>query len=311
MKVSVAIITFNHERFISQAIDSVLSQKVNFEYELIIGEDCSTDGTRAIAMDFYRRYPDRIKLLPRERNIGGFLNIESTLAACHGEYLAILEGDDYWTATDKLQKQVDFLDAHPQYALCCHRTRFLRETGGGVPASDVRVFPSLPSGSYTIEDLLKENFIMTCSALLRRALSESLPSSFSKTKIGDWPRFIMAARHGRIQVMDDVMAVYRVHSQGTFSSMSLLARLKECTEMLMILDECLNYEYTNAIQRTLAAYYLDMASIMRENGKRFGTARYVFSCIRNGGWKPGRRRCVAGLATYALIGSWYRVLLGD
>src|ERR1700745_2179124 len=113
MKLSVMMITYNHEQFIAQAIESVLMQKVNFDFEIVIGEDCSTDGTRAIVLDFQHRYPGRIALILRPRNIGPMWTKESTLAACRGQYLSILEGDDYWTSTDKIQKQVDFLDSHP------------------------------------------------------------------------------------------------------------------------------------------------------------------------------------------------------
>jgi glycosyltransferase involved in cell wall biosynthesis len=117
MKLSVAMITYNHERFITQALESVLAQRVNFDYEIVVGEDCSTDDTRAIVMYFHRRYPGRIVPLLREKNIGGARNIELTLAACRGQYVAMLEGDDYWTCEDKLQRQVDFLDANPDYAI--------------------------------------------------------------------------------------------------------------------------------------------------------------------------------------------------
>src|ERR1700676_449892 len=117
MKLSVMMITYNHERYIAQAIESILAQKVNFDYELVIGEDCSTDGTRAVILDFHRRYPSRIVPLLRERNLGGPRNFLGTLAACRGKYLALLEGDDYWICTDKLQRQVDFLEANPAWAI--------------------------------------------------------------------------------------------------------------------------------------------------------------------------------------------------
>src|SRR5438132_1821213 len=102
MKLSVMMITYNHERFIAQALDSILAQRVNFDYEIVIGEDCSTDGTRDILMDFHRRYPDRIVLLLRDHNLGVMRNFEATLGACRGRYLALLEVDDYWTSENKL-----------------------------------------------------------------------------------------------------------------------------------------------------------------------------------------------------------------
>src|SRR5580700_3234664 len=109
MKLSVAMITYNQERYIGQAIESVLAQRVNFDYEIVIGEDCSTDGTREIVRDFGRRYPNRIVPLVRDQNLGGPKNLISTLASCRGQYVALLEGDDHWTSADKLQKQVDYL----------------------------------------------------------------------------------------------------------------------------------------------------------------------------------------------------------
>src|ERR1700683_2854968 len=119
MKVSVLIVTYNQECYIGQAIESVLAQKVNFDYEIIIGDDCSTDGTRSLITEFQRLRPDRIKAILRDRNIGANRNVAGVAAASRGQYAAFLEGDDYWTATDKLQKQVDFLDAHPDRSICC------------------------------------------------------------------------------------------------------------------------------------------------------------------------------------------------
>src|SRR5579872_2594917 len=113
MKLSVMLITYNHELFIAQTLEGILEQRVNFDYEIVVGEDCSTDRTRDILMDFHNRYPRRILIQARHRNLGMMRNLEQTLSKCRGEYVALIEGDDYWTCRDKLQKQVDFLDAHP------------------------------------------------------------------------------------------------------------------------------------------------------------------------------------------------------
>ena len=131
MKLSVAMITYNHERFIRQAIESVLDQKVNFDFEIVIGEDCSTDSTRTIVAELQQQYPDRIVALMRPHNLGAMRNLQETLAACKGQYVALLEGDDYWTSQHKLQKQVDFLDARPDCAISCHRAQFIDEMNSG------------------------------------------------------------------------------------------------------------------------------------------------------------------------------------
>jgi glycosyltransferase involved in cell wall biosynthesis len=304
MKLSVMMITYNHERFIAQALESVLAQRVNFDYEIVIGEDCSTDRTREILVDFCRRYPKRIVPLLRDTNVGAMRNLEATLAACRGQYLALLEGDDYWTSQEKLERQVNFLDTHPGSSMCCHRVQFLDETG----FAEADVFPSLPAGPYTIEDLLKGNFVMTCSAVLRRDFVPAPPPWFRKMKLGDWPMFALAARHGTIDLMDEIMAVYRVHSGGMWSSLPSITRLLESTRMLEALDRHLEFQYTDTIREVIARPYLDLALTARLNGNRVKAATHLVRCIRNGGWQlQGSRRALAGLAAYTLIGSWYKV----
>jgi glycosyltransferase involved in cell wall biosynthesis len=310
MKLSVMMITYNHERFIANAIESVLAQRVNFDYEIVIGEDCSTDRTRAIIMDFHRRYPGRIVPLMRDQNIGPARNSEATLLACRGQYLALLEGDDYWTCREKLERQVNFLDTHPGSSMCCHRVQFLDETG----FAEAAVFPSLPAGSYTIDDLLKNNFVATCSAVLRRNLVPALPPWFREMKLGDWPMFALAARYGTIELMDEVMSVHRIHQGGVWSSLSSMSRSHETARMLKALDKYLDFQYTNTIRRTIsrqcqhgiAHSYLGMASIARQAGNRIETAKHLAGYLRSGGLKvPSSRRAFASFAAYTLFGSWY------
>src|SRR3712207_1086613 len=102
MKVSVLMLAYNHEKFIAQALDSALMQQVNFDYEIVIGEDCSTDNTRDILIRYQKEYPHRIRLLLPEKNLGMHDNLIQTFKACRGDYIAFLEGDDYWTSPNKL-----------------------------------------------------------------------------------------------------------------------------------------------------------------------------------------------------------------
>jgi glycosyltransferase involved in cell wall biosynthesis len=308
MKLSVTIITYNHERYISQAIDSILAQRVNFDYEIVIGEDCSTDRTRAVIMDFQRRYPDRIVTLLRDRNIGVMRNFAGTIEACRGQYVAFLEGDDYWTATDKLQKQVDFLDAHLDFAICCHRVQSLYEAGSENFDVKFKVFPPRPAGLYTIEDLLRGNFVMTCSTVLRRELISPFPKWFFEMKLGDWGLCAMVARHGKIELMDETMATYRVHPGCTWSSLPETTRLRESARMLRALDKELRYQYTDAILEAVAAPYLQLAIAARLKGRRAETGHHLLNCVRNGGLRlPGTARTFIGLATYMIIGPGYKM----
>jgi len=308
MKLSVAMITYNHERFIGQAIESILAQNVNFEYEIVIGEDRSTDGTRAVVKEFYRRHPDRIKLLLRDRNVGAMRNFIETINACEGEYVAFLEGDDYWTATDRLQKQVDYLDTHPDRAICCGRARAVYESGTEKFEGRWDLVPPCPAGTYTVEDTLKSSFVLLCTTVLRREFVPLFPQWLLEMKLGDWPLCAMVARHGKVELMDEIMAAYRVHIGGTWSSLPHVTRLNEAARMLRALDKEFGYQYADVIREAMATPYLDLARTSRSKGRRVDTAKHVVHYIRNGGWRcPGSARAVAGLITYGVIGCWYKV----
>jgi glycosyltransferase involved in cell wall biosynthesis len=308
MKVSVLIVTYNQECYIGQAIESVLAQKVNFDYEIIIGDDCSTDGTRSLITEFQRLRPDRIKAILRDRNIGANRNFAGVAAASRGQYAAFLEGDDYWTATDKLQKQVDFLDAHPDRSICCSRVRYFYEPGAETDNVTVDVWPACPAGSYTIEDVLKANFVATCSAVCRRHLMDSLPEWLLAMKLGDWPFWAMAARHGKIELMDEIMATYRVHLASMWSSQPYAIRLRDTARMFRALDKELGHQYSRVIRENIAPRYLQLAVMSRSQGRRLETAKYVVSYVRNGGWLlPDGARAILGMIAFEVFGSWYKV----
>ena len=127
---SVVTITYNHALFIEKCIQGVLAQEVDFPMEYIIADDCSTDGTRAICEEYARNYPDIIRLVSSSANVGAVENEQRAFLAAKGKYIATCEGDDYWTDPLKLQKQVDFLESHPEYSVCFHRFKKYHEIDG-------------------------------------------------------------------------------------------------------------------------------------------------------------------------------------
>jgi len=267
MKVSVLVLAYNQESYVTQAIDSILMQEVAFDYEIVIGEDASTDRTRQVVLGFQKRYPDRIRVLLREAvdaerdravGLGGKTNFVHSLRACRGHYIALLDGDDYWTDTHKLQKQVDFLDTHPDFAICCHNVTMFYEDGSKEP---VNLIPPDYREVSTIEDLFFVNFIPTCSAVFRRGLFRELPAWFFTLKLGDWPLHILNARHGKIKYIDEVMGAYRVHQAGVWSSQSPVDRLLELVKMVDYLDDYLNHKYRKQIRSAKANWYHEIAEI--------------------------------------------------
>jgi glycosyltransferase involved in cell wall biosynthesis len=216
VKVSVIILTYNHEPFIAQALDGALMQQTDFEYEILIGEDCSGDNTRTIIVDYEKRYPDRFRLFLNERNLGAYKNCTQILEACRGEYIAVLEGDDYWTSPHKLQMQVGLLDKHPELVMCFHNVKIVYEDESNVPHTYCS--PNQKAVS-NIEDLLGHNFIPTCSKMFRNGVVKNLPEWVSLLPMGDWPSNIFLAQHGQVGYISEVMGTYRIHAGGMWYGM--------------------------------------------------------------------------------------------
>ncbi len=184
-KVSVLVITYKHEKYIGQALDSIVSQKANFEFEVVIGEDFSPDGTRAVCEQYAAKYPGLIRLLPSEHNHGAINNLLRTLRECKGEYVAICEGDDYWIDDHKLQKQVDFMDAHPDFTTCFTGVQIHDEMGWKQP--DEYFFPKCEKDVYEMEDFITSemNIIPTPTILFRNILPNPMPDFFLQALVGD------------------------------------------------------------------------------------------------------------------------------
>jgi glycosyltransferase involved in cell wall biosynthesis len=300
IKLSIAVITYNHGSFIRQALESVLAQQVNFPYEIVIAEDCSTDNTRAIVMEFCQQHSENIIPIFQERNVGMMRNLSSALATCRGEYVALLEGDDYWICAKKLQRQVDFLDRDPEYAICCHRVRMVDETGAGRN----EIWPSRKAGSYSIRELILENFLPNCSAVMyRSACLSAFPDWFFDFEFCDWPLHILVSRSGKIRLFDDVMGVYRLHARSLYSSRQGASRKDIMIPMFKALDRHLNFQYTDLISEAIATFYFDMAIMERLNGNRLATLAFLTASVRNGKLRmAGRWRSIRALLVYSLFG---------
>jgi glycosyltransferase involved in cell wall biosynthesis len=271
-KVSVAMITYNHENFIAQAIRSVLMQDIDFPIELVVGEDCSTDGTRNIVKELAEKHPNKIKTLLRDKNLGGCENFRQVTAACSGEYIAILEGDDYWTSPNKLQRQVDFLESHPEYAICFHNVIRVCEDRSKEPQNYCPVNQKIIS---TLKDLIVENFIPTCSVMFRRGLYSEFPDWCYNLAMGDWPLHIFNAQHGKIRYLNEVMGVYRVHSGGVWSSMKDIQRCKETIMMLDYLNAYPHFQYERQIKITKSVWYYKLAATYANSGDVVNARTYL------------------------------------
>jgi glycosyltransferase involved in cell wall biosynthesis len=226
---TVCLITYNHAVYIDKALKSIIEQSTNFYFNIIIADDCSTDGTADIIKKYVTQYPEKITAIVQNPNVGAGKNYDQLLTAAKGKYIAYLEGDDYWTDNTKLQQQVDILEANRNYVSCFTNVKeiFSEDENDSRNHLQNGCFPKSIIG---FDELIYKNYIQTCSLVFRNGLATPLPGWLVKLKVGDWPLHILLSAHGQSVYIHKVMAVHRNHSSGLWSSKSKLARIEATLE---------------------------------------------------------------------------------
>ena len=209
--VSVAMITYNHENYISQAIQGVLNQQTAFPYELVVGEDCSLDNTRQIVLDFQQRFPHRMRAITSPRNVGGHQNVLRVQQACRGKYIAVCEGDDYWHNPQKLQIQVNFLEANPDYGMVHGDVRIHYVVTGAIENGTSGRSEHWRDDNAYLEILSGSRIIWTPTACLRaklyRAVLEQNPECRDERFLmGDLPTWLEISRLAKVKGIPEQLA---------------------------------------------------------------------------------------------------------
>jgi glycosyltransferase involved in cell wall biosynthesis len=272
---SVCVITYNHANYIKEALDSILSQKVSFDWELIVADDFSTDGTRDILKEYKKKYSN-IKLILQKKNVGPEKNWLDLMSYPKTKYVLYTEGDDYMTDLNKLQRQVDFLEAHKDFSLCFHPVRVVYEDGSkpdeGFPPAEFRFNKTV----LGIEDLIIHNFMQTNSVMYRwRFVDENIKDVFPRNVApGDWVLHILHAQKGKIGFTNNSMSVYRRHkgslwwdSEGNRSRLwqkYAIPHMRAYDELLKRSDD--NPESKKALQKSMNSLFeevLNMTEVER------------------------------------------------
>lgn len=209
--VSVLMITYNHECFIRQAIESVFMQQVDFPIELVIGEDCSTDTTFCEIARICQSAPFSVRVLTRKVNVGMHANFIETLSRCRGSFVALLEGDDYWCDSSKLQRQAQVLKHRPDVALCFHSVQMVHALRGADHAISTQTAPQLPDGDVPLLPVISFSFYLpTASAMIRKSVMVDIPQWHKSLPFLDGLLWIVAAARGKLFFVNHCMAAYRV-----------------------------------------------------------------------------------------------------
>jgi len=276
--VSVCTITYNHEDYIDHALKGAIAQKTDFDYEIVVGEDCSVDRTRTIVDKYAIKYPAFIKVITSEKNLGAIPNFIRTLNACQGKYIALCEGDDYWTDPLKLQKQVDFLEANHDFAICFHNARkLIQETG-----DDSRLFfNNPPKDVFTIMDIIEKNFIPTLTCVYRNKLFKEFPDWYYDAFPGDWPLHILNAQFGKIKYIDEIMGVYRIHEGGAVSmGKNLIYNYERYIKTFEAIEKGDEIKQKNIIACVISNFYLELSKLY-VNEKNYTKAKNtILKCLR-------------------------------
>lgn len=277
---SVCMITYNHESHIREALDGVVMQKTTFKVELIIGEDCSTDNTRKICEEYAEEYPELIRLLPSVSNLGMQKNGIRTLQACTGKYVALLDGDDYWTDPLKLQKQVDFLENNKAYGICAHKALVKND----VLNRDYYIPEINADLDYDFKDYILRNNTATCSLIFRKNMLSELPTWFSESPFGDLSLVlhVMNKTNKTIHVLKDVMGVYRVHTGGIHGKYyQNKNELIKSYKQHILFNKQAEKEYANdkILKKTFYKKYIDtykiIATLYKQNNNKLSSFKYA------------------------------------
>lgn len=255
--VSVDCLAYNHENFIAEAIESFLMQKTSFNFEILIHDDASTDKTVSIIKEYEEKYPDLIRPLYQKQNLfsQGATMLQINQRRAKGKYIAICEGDDFWTDPYKLQKQVDYLEANPECDLCVHAAHQYSEALNKVVG---KVRPSKKNRMFTTEEAILGGgeLFSTNSMMYRREKADDVPLFYFDAGYGDYPLAIHLANNGQVYYMDEEMAIYRIDVKGAWSEKTLtnssnaIKQNEATADLLNKINRHTNFQYNQTIETT-------------------------------------------------------------
>lgn len=276
--VSVCITTYQHQAFIEQCLQSVQNQKTDFPFEIIVGEDESSDGTRELCKRYAEQYTNNVRLFLRSRddvryingNPTGRFNFLETLKAARGKYIAYCDGDDYWIDNHKLQKQFEYMEGNPELSLCFHNAYEVSEEG-----NRNAVFPNIKEPSIIAPEKIIEKgggYCATNSVFFRNTILADMPKWFIDAYVGDYSLYLLAIHHGEIGGLSNIMSCYRSGHKNSWSDLSSNAKnlhkyLESLKSMLADFNQYSEYKFQTSINTRIALEEIYSAVKILVSGK--------------------------------------------
>lgn len=275
--VSIVCTSYNHGDYLAEAIDSFLMQKTNFEFEILIYDDASTDHSPRVIKQYENKYPSLINPIYQTQNqYSKGVRVELfNHNRARGKYIAVCEGDDFWTDPCKLQKQVDYMEAHPACSMTVHAADRVLSDKKKV-LSTVR--PEHGNAIFSIERVIEGggDLIATNSMVYSKEKVPTLAPFYLNAVVGDYPLVILAALHGTVDYLDDNMSAYRVGVKGSWTERELATSMKrinhyrDMEKMFDEINEYTNFQYNGALEKAKRGYQF---SLLLEQG-RFREAKH-------------------------------------
>ncbi len=267
--VSILMITYNHRPFIAHAIQGVLQQESDFPFELVIGEDCSTDGTREIVFEYQNKYPDIIRVITSDKNVGSKKNGDRTGKACRGKYIAFCEGDDYWHHPGKLQKQADYLESHPECGLVYSSYHVYHIRAGKLIKDFIKFreweMPAHPSLPEIVEGKDGNGLgILTCTVMVRKALRERIreadPYLYQNFLMGDTQLWAEIATMADLHYIPESLATHNITDESATRSTDIRKVLRfQISSAELGLYLCKKYDLPSSLRSTFEARWCDVS----------------------------------------------------
>jgi glycosyltransferase involved in cell wall biosynthesis len=267
--VSIVCFSYNHESFIEQCIEGFLLQETTFPVEIVIHDDASPDKTAAIIRNYHSRFPKLIRpILQSENQMQKGRNLlPMIMGTSRGAYIAICEGDDYWISPNKLQQQVEHMENDLRLSMCCHAVQLVGDAS--ITELAVRPIPSARSPVHGPESFFKfDNFVHTCSVIIRKSCLGDIPQMLDGFPFGDWPLFLLISLRGPVAYLDKVMASYRIHSGGMWSGANSNRKMAMETIMWKLLLPLLPNEFSVLARERITTLYMSQFNQAESLGLR-------------------------------------------
>ncbi|GAB2459608.1 glycosyl transferase [Hymenobacter qilianensis] len=263
--ISIWITAYNHEEYIAEALESVLGQLTTFTYELVIGEDFSSDRTREIVLAYKARYPDRIRLYLPDKNLGMIPMTKASYDLCTGRYIAWLDGDDYWIDPYKLQKQVEFLETNPEFSFCFHKVRIIDRIKDTFVDSVDPVHKGIDNTFSTEHFLQVYNPVYTSSVLHRNVVGHPLPEWLLSLPFTDWGFYLILCKYGKGKYFSETMSIYRVHQRGAYSGQTDYNQILQIISFFKLIRNAEFSQYNKYTKKVIQYYRYRLYEIDLKN----------------------------------------------